>query len=546
MKKILLILSTVLLLVACEDFLDTEPLTVKVNTNFYQTPEDMESALIAIYSAMAPTDISTSSFVASELMSGERYPGGGPDDEHAFAMSQFKQLGQNMYAATWARNYQGIFRANMLLTSFDQVEFDNQAQADKVEGEARFLRAYYYFELAKMFGTVPLLLDPKPDNLPQADVDDLYAQIAEDLKIAIEKLPSAKWSPRDIGRTTKWAAQGYMARIFLFYTGVYNKSDLPLASGGSVTKSQVVEWIDDCAVNSGHDLLEKFGNLWPYSVRVNGETEYKYADDNDLAWVGEEGNNIEVMYSIRYSIHSSWSNTYYGNQLPLFFSWREQTKLPFGQGWGWGPVTTLLWDSWPNNDPRKAASICDVTNTDVEGNVDYKWGSDHQQQETGLWQKKYVAVNVQHPDKPEGEYINYSFVLYNGLSDYMLNNTQETVLLRYADILLMGAELGSSKAQAYMDQVRGRVGLDGVAPTLENIKNERRWELAFEGLRYYDLLRWGDAEKEINKLTNIPVINDGKNATYSTKFRPETNGFLPIPNDQIALSEGVLTQNPGW
>ncbi len=139
-----------------------------------------------------------------------------------------------------------------------------------------------------------------------------------------------------------------------------------------------------------------------------------------------------------------------------------------------------------------------------------------------------------------------SVSLYNAPSDFMLNITQETVLLRFADVLLMGAELGSSKSQEYLDMVRSRVNLHSIPVTSENIKSERRFELAFEGIHYYDLLRWGDAETEINKLKNIPVKNQNQNALYSTTFRTETNGFLPIPNSQILLSDGVLKQNAGW
>jgi hypothetical protein len=85
-----------------------------------------------------------------------------------------------------------------------------------------------------------------------------------------------------------------------------------------------------------------------------------------------------------------------------------------------------------------------------------------------------------------------------------------------------------------------------VPPTLENIKNERRHELAFEGLRYFDLLRWHDAESAFAKVANIRVWNIGVEGTYTAVFKPETGGFLPIPESQVTLSDGVLTQTPGW
>lgn len=539
MKKIIYLFSLALILLSCGDnFLDTEPLTQKVNTNFYKTPADVQNALVGIYSVLAPADVAMSSFIVSELMSGERLPGGGPDDQSALAVGQFRNHSNDMYLAPWERNYSGIFRANMLLASLEQVTFDNEQQASKAEGEARFLRAYFYFDLAKMFGTVPLVLKTEPENLPKATPEELYAQIAEDLKVAIEKLPSTPFSTSDIGRTTKWAAEGFMARVFLFYTGFYKKESLPLVDGGTITKQQVIGYIDDVVSNSGHSLIPEFRNLWPYAY---AKKDYKYAADNNLSWVGEEGGNKEALFSIRYSNNGNWDYTNMCNQLPLFFGWRAQNQVPFGQGWGWGPISPLMWEEWPNNDLRKKGTICDVEDAS-EGISGFDWGGDNQQHETGLWQKKYVPINIY----VEGEAQNYSMSLYGAPSDFMLNNTQETVLLRFADILLMGAELGSSKQQQYLDMVRSRVKLPSVPVTIDNIKRERRFELAFEGLRYYDLLRWGDAEKEINKLKNIPVKSANRDELYSTTFRPETKGFLPIPNSQIQLSDGVLIQNEGW
>ena len=136
--------------------------------------------------------------------------------------------------------------------------------------------------------------------------------------------------------------------------------------------------------------------------------------------------------------------------------------------------------------------------------------------------------------------------LYDTPANNMDCNAQEIVLLRLADVYLMGAELGSSKAQDYMDIVRARADLPSVSVTLENIKEERRHELAFEGVRYYDLMRWGDLEAAYSKMRNIPLENEGKSIEYSAIYRPETKGFLPIPESQVLLSDGVLEQNEGW
>ena len=110
----------------------------------------------------------------------------------------------------------------------------------------------------------------------------------------------------------------------------------------------------------------------------------------------------------------------------------------------------------------------------------------------------------------------------------------------------MGAELECPQAQAYFDRVRSRVNLPSKAATLDNIKEERRFELAFEGERYYDLLRGHDERLITANQTDIQIYDRRVPRKKSVTFRPETGGFLPIPLTEIQLSEGVLTQNPGW
>lgn len=124
---------------------------------------------------------------------------------------------------------------------------------------------------------------------------------------------------------------------------------------------------------------------------------------------------------------------------------------------------------------------------------------------------------------------------------------QDLVIMRFADIMLMAAELGAPKAKQYLNDIRHRAGYtDEVEPTLENIMTERRFELAFEGVRYYDLLRWHRTDLIDSNQNNIAVKNQGEDATLTVNFRPITRGFLPIPEAEIALSNNVLTQNEGW
>jgi len=138
------------------------------------------------------------------------------------------------------------------------------------------------------------------------------------------------------------------------------------------------------------------------------------------------------------------------------------------------------------------------------------------------------------------------YLLYGGNDDFQVWNMADQILIRYADVLLMAAELECPNAQLYFDEVRIRAKLSPKPVSLENIKEERRHELALEGVRYFDLLRWHDVESAFAKVVDVDVFNGGLPEKYNATYRPETGGFLPIPKSQISLSAGVLEQNPGW
>ncbi|MBC8005960.1 MAG: RagB/SusD family nutrient uptake outer membrane protein [Verrucomicrobia bacterium] len=572
MKKIhSFILITILLLGCKESFLDTDNLTSKSSENFPGTPAEADQALAGAYTVLPPVIAGFPGIMFnSEAMSDDRFGGGGQNDRPPQAISYFRTTDVNLMAPVWNQYYQGIFRINSLLKSIHLPEWESPEQRQKVVGEASFLRAFFYFDLARQFSspevvdghqlTVPLVLDPAPVNNPRATEDSLYAQIAYDLKVAIDSLPAdaltPAWKTNNLGRATKWAAQGLMARVFLFYTGYYQKTELPLAGGGSITKAQVVTWIDDLVDRSGASLLEDQREMWPYTI--DGES-YGYVKENELSWVGEE-NNTESIFEVVYtSITSSvWNEqVHYANSFNLNSGIRNpESQVPFGHGWGFLPVNPKLFDQWPNADIRKKGSIWNVDDTS-EGTDEFMKGADMQWQETNFIGKKYIPVNVINDGVKE----NYSRRLYPGIPDnFQLNNTQNIIILRLADVMLMGAELGSARAQEYMDAIRSRADLPPVAPTLENIQQERRYELAFEGIRYFDLLRWHGKEAgaiikqnqsgaTIYNIGNRTTINQDRGTNYFETIDARvrnTGGFLMIPQDQIDLSKGVLTQNPGW
>ena len=550
MKKIILSLFVGLALAGCEDFLDTEPTNLKTIENYPATQEDADQVLTGIYAVLAMPNPLQTSFLSSELRSDNMLGGGGITDISTKAIAQCQKWSESSFADAWKTNYMGIFRANVFLDAIDRVTWNSEEDRKRMEGEARFLRAHYYFDLSRMFGDVCLIETPESVNVPRSPAADTYALIASDLKKAIEELlPTEPYDAVESGRVTKWAAEALMARVFLFYTGYYEKETLPLPDGGEVTKAQVIAWLDECAntLISGHDLVSDFRNLWPYSY----VQDYEFTKNNNLKWEGD--GNKETVFAIKFSnSFADWEYPYQkSNQICLYLGLRGQNyqrTFPFGEGWGFGTVNPKLWEDWSDDDIRKKGSVFNVT--DRNEVVLYSFGADSHVDETSYVQKKYINVWT---DGTHTSYHNYSMELYgNTIDHFQRNNTQDLVLIRFADVLLMAAELNlnvdNAKAQSYLDRVRTRVNLPSVPVTLDNIKAERRFELAFEGVRFYDLLRWHDAERVLNENQKDITIYRSRTETVTKTitYRPETNGFLQIPLSEIELSKGVLTANPGW
>ncbi|MVZ64783.1 RagB/SusD family nutrient uptake outer membrane protein [Sphingobacterium sp. DK4209] len=553
MKKIGILVASALLMTSCEKFLDTESLNKKNTGNFPVTVADANQMLTGIYSALsrAITNVPHTHFYMAELASDDRFGGGGENDRDMQGLDHLMNTQPDRFLTFWTARYEGILRTNTAIETLDKVSgWSTEAEKNQVLGEVHFMRALYYFELAQMFGEVPLLTASVASIQPKASADALFAQIGSDLKKAIELIPTRAYNAVPSGHATKWAAQALLARSYLFYTGYYKKTAMPLADGSSLAKAQVIQYLEDCIQNSGHNLVPEFRNLWPYSNEHTAK-DYQYAKDNNLKWVGD--GNIETVFAVKFGTLADWGDQYilgYTNQYLLHFGLRSNNgqagTFPFGQGWGAGPVNTSLWNDWRQAEPtdiRRTASIINA-DTDLQ---DYIYGADNQMEETGLWQKKYIPVTAY----SEGKLIpSYAILSDAAAADYQLAHTQDLVLIRFSDVLLMHAELKEDATN--LNRVRARAKLPAVAYSLAALKRERRWELAFEGLRYFDLMRWHDAAEALGKQEGITIKNKGVNTAmkafgggYKARFEA-TGGFWPIPNSEITLTDGVLTQNKGW
>lgn len=530
MKKVsiyFLAFSLVMLGACSKSFLDTEDVTSASEQNFYKTPADAYKALVGAYDGLQRvwTD-GVSLPVAAEIMSDNTFGGTGNSDGFGYQMiDEFDKLrspsDQNMYNANWVAYYKGIYRCNMLLSKMEQISWDGQESLRAVyESEARFIRAYLYFDMVRLWGNIPLITVPTTENVPQANPDDVYKLIAEDLVFAAENLPSTSYgaqSASTYGRVTKWAAESMIGRVYLYYTGYYGKPDLV----GIVSKDQALAYVEDVIDNGGFGLVEDFSQLWPA------------ASVEDYS--GED--NKETIFAIKYTFTSNYNGNADGNHWMVMNGIREQTTYPYGNGWGGSTVNPKLWNAYNANDSRRGASIISIEDEDI----DFKM-KNNQREYTGYYIKKYT---------PMSDSAGNSLAVKMGGVNFMIGQFQDYVSIRYADVLLMAAELGSANAQDYFDQVRHRAYGANFTPLTvshENILKERRLEFAMEGHRYWDLLRQGVDVAAAAIAETTTVANGGVNTTKTitaSKIQ-ETKGLQQVPYTQITLSNGVLKQNPGW
>jgi len=556
MKRYIFIILISFFTVSCEDFLDTKDLTNKSSGNFPKTVNDCNQSLAAIYNTISQGWLG--SFYIGALASDEAFGGGAANDYDTHGFDRLRVSTPNMTQDFWKNYYAGVFRTNKLIESLDNVSFSSADEKKRMLGESCFMRAFLYSELAKVYGEVPLILSAaKPVNIPKSPAKDIYAQIASDLKIAIENLPGEKQgvTPERFGHGTKWAAEALAARVFLFYTGYYKQTDLPLKEGGSITKQQVVGYLEDVIANSGHKLVPDFRNLWPYTNKDSKE-DYKYTKGKKLLWAGD--NNSETVFAIKFGYVARYGDP--SNTPALFFGLRGQTSpnnvFPFGYGYGQASVNPKMVNQWIAEEPidtiRRWGSIIDA-GSPREGFQKYEIGGWNMVEETKLFQKKYELIFV-YTDKTNANQSKWKTALnyvFNNETNRGLESLQDFVLIRYSDVLLMHSELAGTAVN--LNLVRARVGLPPVAYSMENLIRERKYELAFEGSRYYDLLRWYGTEAGVlidQNQNGADLLNDRvpgkyKDSDLTIRIRA-TGGFMQIPESEITLSNGVLTQNEGW
>ena len=570
MKKYILSLiamaAGLLVFGSCDKFLDTENLTKKDTSNFPVNETDAVQMVNGIYALMNArlSEPERDPFYIFDIASDDRLGGGSQSNVGAQAADRLMSSASDFLKETWQYCYAGINRANSALETIDNVTtWSTATKKDQLLCEIHFMRAFYYLNLVQVFGSVPLVVTTEPLNLPKAEADAIDSLIGYDLKKAIETGPSARYPDYGIGRASKWSAEGMMARVWLFYTGFYNKAELPFSNEdgsetGSITKDQVVTWIEDCIQNSGHGLVSDQRNLWPYTNPYTGK-DYPYVSENGLDWVGDE--NIESMFAVKMSNKGSYDGGYGGqirhNRIVEYYNPRktDARSFPFSViGYSNGPVCEKLWTDWGSDpdyagDYRRQGSICKR----ADEIPNYPGDPAKEVENTDLLAKKYLGVGAYDTDGTLRQSYGY---FYGSNNNHQTGLTQSLVWLRFADVLLMHSELTDGKTifngKSGLNAVRARAGLPDLTYSLANLKKERRYELCFEAVRWNDLRRWGDVSEIVKNQQGNNILNEGKPGTYQFsndfmgRYTATGGGFYKIPSSQITLADGVLEQNPGW
>ena len=574
------------------DIDDVENIGEMSSSQFPKTDADAEAVLAGVYQNLNEIHANPQmSFLYNAcLASDDQLGGGGTNDKLMQAEDLLMNYNADMTNQFYADRFKGISRANTLLEVLEGSEGMSEDVKNQAIGEAKFLRAYYYYELASMYGNVPLVRNAAEADNKQGDVKVLWGQILQDLRDAASSMPASNsLNSSRVGHVDKYTAEAMLGRAWLFYTGMYCNgttvadmvsttynplTSVELPDGTTLTKQDVIGYIDDCVNNSGYSLVDDFRNLWAYTNKKT-INDYPYAAGKGLAWVeNDNGINPESMFAIKFNKQASWNTTIgYSNGFALHFGVRGgqdiKNTFPFGQGWGAGPVAPNLVKDWQvaePNDIRLKATVCDVNDTEEMPNYGRGGWADFVQ-ETDYYAKKWSPIACKNDGtipgtdgNPAPEYAFCFETCMYGMTggqqggygnNFQLDNIHDQVLIRFADVLLMQSELKEDVTG--INKVRARAGLSPISSySLKALQDERRWEFACEGIRWNDIRRWHIASTVLDKqegqdiyYCGSPAKNEAANHNggYSTRYKA-TAGFQKMPETQVAL--GTVVQNDGW
>jgi len=483
-----LIVASLVITTGCEDFLQKDPQGELTQEAFPVTASDALLATNAVYVSIRTWAYHSGGYPILDIMSDDAHKGSNPNDQlptvgpYETFTHTTTQDGLDRW---WSALYEGIKRANVVIEKVPSINMNEQLR-NRYIAEASFLRGLFYFDLVRAFGGVPKVTSTTPaTKTPRSTDAEIYELIISDLEFAAQHLPEKSlYAPDDAGRATKGAAKSLLARVYLF--------------------------------------MGDYKNVEKYALEVIASDEYDLEDDFADANGKNGEHGIESVFEIgAMEVEGAGGNQYANTQ---------GVRGSPNRGWGFNRPSLDLRYSFEEGDPRLDATIIDLGET-LDG--------------------IFIIGDGTTPDVVVVNGIVTEVECYNQKVWYPGTNTitqwgHNRRLIRYADVLLMAAEALNENdkpgdALPLLNEVRERARggngsiLPDVTVTEKNalrnaILEERRHELALEGHRFWDLVRTGRAAIVLGPLG----------------FQTGKHELLPIPQNEIDISQGSLQQNPNW
>ncbi len=558
MKKLiysLAVLAGISLTTSCNDFL-TEDVRGSENLDtYFSTPEEVETYVGGCYYQIAKGGgwwQIYNTWLISDMTTDDLWDGNTSQDDGYQDVTHFMPNGytNGILQNFWGARYQGITTCNLGLERIPNVNMDENLRKRRL-AEVRFLRAFFYFDLVRNFGGVPIMTEYANTGagVERSSQEECYKFIEDELKLAIPDLPErTQLAAADLGRATKGAALGILGKAQLYQ------------AKWAEAKATLKEIID----SGEYRLLANFGDVW--SINHNNSEESLF--EVQQAYGGDTyslGGSLTVVTGCRNGVGDGWSWGQPTADLEnAFIAAGDTERLK------WTIIKTMCTEIAGENQFSKFvqnnSNVCGIGDAKYKEymstfgwtNLDYYRGyiiDPAQHKSARIIRKYFVPLE----DRPE---------IYN-IDKIPLNHR----VLRYADVLLMYAEAcaetgDNSQAQWALNLVRNRVNLPDVTSTgtelRDAIRAERRLELAHEQCRLYDLRRW-DCSNGKKMMCNVMgpdgsfvKYNTGENADMYEKwnqiepsdkgirFREDRDLLYPIPNYEVEHSNGAIKQNPGW